>query len=76
MKPLDKIARSTIQSEIDAVGVMFDATVARNRGMKPSAVKALEAGVFMGGDAVDAGLVDEVLAPDEAFHRMIEHIGA
>ena len=53
-------ARHTLQTEVDRVYGLFVDTVARNRGLTVDAVRATEAGLFFGGDAVRAGLADEV----------------
>lgn len=55
----DEVAQ-VIQSKVDALGEAFFATIGRARGMKPAAVRALEAAVFMGTAAVEAGLADGV----------------
>lgn len=62
---------SRIQAEIDAVGEIFIATVARNRGTGAEAIRALEAGCLMGGDGVTAGLADDVMAPADAFAALL-----
>ena len=53
-------ARKTLQAEVDRVHALFVETVARNRAMTADAVRATEAGLFFGVDAVRAGLADEV----------------
>ena len=53
-------ARQRLQSEVDRVYALFVDTVARNRGLTADAVRATEAGLFFGEDAVGAGLADEV----------------
>ena len=53
-------ARRTLQTEVDRVYRLFVDTVARNRGLTASAVRATEARLFFGEDAVAAGLADEV----------------
>lgn len=68
VKP-DLLAR--IQAEIDQVGEIFTATVARNRGLIPRAVRAQQAATFMGQAAVDQGLADAVMSPDEAFRALV-----
>jgi capsid assembly protease len=60
-----------IQAEIDAVGEIFVATVARNRGADAGAIRALEAACLMGGDGVAAGLADDVMAPADAFAALL-----
>ena len=53
-------ARQTLQAEVDRVYALFVETVARNRGLTADAVRATEAGLYFGEDAVGAGLADEV----------------
>ncbi|GGJ14134.1 S49 family peptidase [Neoroseomonas lacus] len=74
VKP-DLLAR--LQVEIDAVGELFIETVARNRGVSPKAIRALEAACLpaLTGEAVKAGLADAVLAPDAAFAALLTTLG-
>ena len=53
-------ARRTLQAEVDRIYQLFVETVARNRGLTADAVRATEARLFFGEDAVRAGLADEV----------------
>ena len=53
-------ARQTLQAEVDRVYGLFVDTVARNRDLTADAVRATEARLFFGEDAVAAGLADEV----------------
>ena len=53
-------ARKTLQAEVDRVYRLFVETVARNRGLTADAVRATEARLFFGEDAVRAGLADQV----------------
>lgn len=63
--------RKDMQAEIDKVYRIFVDTVAANRAMDAEKVRATEARVFMGQDAVSAGLADAVQAPDEAFADLV-----
>lgn len=56
-----------IQARIDDLYTIFVDTVARNRGIESDAVRATEADVFSGVDAIDVGLADAVQAPLEAL---------
>ncbi len=60
-EPLADEAREVLQAEIDRIYGMFAEAVATARGMSVAAVKATEAGLYYGADAVKAGLADEVL---------------
>ena len=53
-------ARRTLQTEVDRVYRLFVDTVARNRGLTADAVRATEARLYFGEEAVAAGLADEV----------------
>lgn len=66
-EPLSDPARASLQTEVDRVYEMFVATVARARGFAPDAVKATEAALFFGADAVAAGLADKLGTFDDAL---------
>lgn len=67
--------RAQIQAEIDELGDLFINTVARNRGMSPADIVAMQARCYMGASGVDAGLADAVMAPDEAFRSLLAELG-
>lgn len=52
--------RNTIQARVNHLGKHFFSVVAKGRGMSPKAVEALQAGVFLGKEAVKVGLADGV----------------
>lgn len=61
-------ARARIQASIDGVYDLFVGSVAKHRkGLDAAAVRATEAGIFMGQAAVDAKLADEVGTLADAF---------
>lgn len=64
-----------IKADVETVGDLFDATVARNRGMAASDVFDTQAGTFMGGAGVDIGFADHVAAPDQAFRALLNQLG-
>ena len=72
MKKLAPGALKRMQADIDAVGLLFDQTVARNRGLKVADVAGFEAATFMGALGVKAGLADAVMAPDEAIYALVD----
>lgn len=72
VKP-DLLAR--VQAEVDRFGEMFVATVARNRGMDPDAIRAQQARTYGGAAAQEQRLVDAVMAPDEAFRALLASLG-
>jgi hypothetical protein len=43
--------------------------------MTAAKVKATEAGTFLGRDGVSVGFADAVMAPDEAFRRLLSQLG-
>lgn len=60
-EPLADDARGRIQADVDQLYSLFVAHVARHRpGLNDAAVRATEARVYRGGDAVEAGLADVV----------------
>lgn len=72
--PITSAARQRMQAEVDSMGELFVATVARNRGLKARDVRATEAGTFLGSDALSAGLADAVASPDEAFLALMDAV--
>lgn len=62
--------RQRIQDRVMHLANIFWGVVAKARGVSPKAVAALEAGVFLGSDAVDVGIADGV-ASWEGFLRMV-----
>ena len=55
---LSSEARNRLQEEVDRLYLMFVNAVATNRQMSNESVRATEAGLFFGADAVAAGLAD------------------
>lgn len=66
-EPLTDGALGRMQADIDTMGGLFIDTVARNRALKPSAVRATQAGTFLGAAGVSIGFADAVRSPDAAF---------
>jgi ClpP class serine protease len=64
-------ALARFQADIDILGDMFAATVARNRGISAAKVRETEAGTFLGANGVTQGLADAVMAPDAAFRELL-----
>ena len=73
-QPLSKEALVRAQADVDTMGAMFDALVARNRKIPAAKVKSYQASTFMGAKGVAAGLADAVMAPDEAFRALIKSL--
>ena len=69
--PLSEEALALMQADINAIGALFDETVARNRNMPVAAISATEAQTYLGANGVAAGLADAVMAPDAAFRALL-----
>lgn len=72
VRPLGKEARAKFQGDIDAMGELFVQTVARNRRLKVSAVRATEAATYLGAKGVDVGFADDVMSPAQAFRAFLK----
>lgn len=59
--------KARIQVRIDALGEVFESSVARNRGMDEETVRGFEALTFMPSEAVSNGLADDVGPLDDAI---------
>lgn len=68
-------AYKRMRADILEVGDLFDATVARNRGLRQSRVFDTQAGTFLGGRGVDIGFADAVMSPDAAFRALLKELG-
>lgn len=64
--PLPADVKSRYQDRVDALGEVFVATVARNRGLSEQAVRDTEALTYSADEAVAIGLADEVGPLDDA----------
>lgn len=67
---------AAVQADVDTLGELFVATVARNRAIEADAVRGQEARCFLGYRGVSAGLADRVLSPPEAFAALLADLGA
>jgi signal peptide peptidase SppA len=65
--PLSDEARASFQTDIDTMGELFVETVARNRGLAASKVRATQAATYLGERGVALKLADAVMSPDAAF---------
>lgn len=61
---------SRMQGRVDALAAVFFESVAKARGTTPEAIAGLEAGVFLGQDAVSVGLADGV----ERWDRFLRYV--
>ncbi len=69
---LDVDTHQRIQADIDTLGEMFLKLVARNRKMSVDDVRAMQAGTFLGQQAVDVGLADQVSDADRAAAAILD----
>jgi len=59
-EPLTQEAYNVVKSEVDDIADIFISTVANNRGLSPDTIKNMQAGIFQGQKAINAGLADEI----------------
>ena len=73
-EPLSDAAKSELQGEVDRLYAIFTDHVADMRGLDIEAVRATEAGLYFGGNAVTQGLADGVQTLEATlteFHQFI-----
>lgn len=73
-EPIKTAALEKTQADVDAMGELFVAVVARNRGLSVEKIRAMQAGTFLGKEGVDIGLADELLSPHVAFMKLVNTI--
>ena len=69
-------AAGTLQSEVDRLYGIFTTQVAQMRQLDVDAVRATEAAVYFGENAVAAGLADAVLPFDQVLAEFAEALAA
>lgn len=75
LREIEEDEREYLQSLIDGYYEQFVETVSEGRGMDPDAIRGTEARVYLGPDALDLGLVDELGVQDDVEARIAEEIG-
>jgi len=75
-QPLTPEARAAIQTEVDRLYELFVLTVAEQRGAAADAIRATEAGLFFGQDALDAGLADRIGTLGDAVQQLHTELDA
>ncbi len=75
-EPLTPQASTALQAEVDRLYAIFATQVAAMRGLDVDAVRATEAGVFYGEQAVTEGLADAVLPLEQVLAEFAEHLAA
>ena len=73
-EPISNEAHAVLKAEVDRVYELFVETVARHRGLYADAVRATEAGLFFGPDAVATGLADAVGSLDDALTQLTQSL--
>ena len=73
-EPISDEAHAFLKSEVDRVYSLFVDTVATHRGLSADAVRATEAGIYFGTDAVAAGLADAVGTFDDVLAELTDSL--
>jgi ClpP class serine protease len=68
--PLSPEAMASVQENIDTAYDIFVNTVARNLGLTAAAVKASEANIYQGKQAVDIGFADSVMSFNQFMAKL------
>ena len=72
--PISNEAQGFLQGEVNRIYDLFATTVAKHRGMGVNSIKATQAALYFGADAVASGLADDVGTIDDALlqiHSML-----
>jgi capsid assembly protease len=72
--PLSERAKAVLKADVDRVHGMFVNAVARNRQLPAAKVRGTEAALYLGADAVRAGLADEIGTLDDAVAALGRHL--
>ena len=70
LEPLSENVRADLQHEVDMIYDQFVKSVAAGRGLTQKAVRATEAGIFRGAEAIDAGFADKIGTFTETVARL------
>ena len=73
-EPISDEAHAFLKNEVERVYGLFVETVSRNRGVSADAVRATEASIFYGADAVAAGLADAVGTFDDVLAEFTDSL--
>lgn len=73
-EPLSADLKKKLQASVDQAGMQFAQTIAEFRGLELKKVLSMNAGVFYGQDAIDAGLADGIATFDEAVAMLAAEI--
>ncbi len=75
LSEIDDADREYLQGIVDDLYAQFVATVSEGRDLDPEDVRETEARVFLGPDAVDRGLVDDLGTSEDVESRLTERLG-
>ena len=75
LKDLSGDEREYLQGIVDDYYDDFVETVAEGRDMDPQRVRETEARIYLGGEAHDIGLVDEIGTREDVESRLEQHLG-
>ncbi|KZE29564.1 S49 family peptidase [Crenobacter luteus] len=75
-EPLSPHATTALQTEVDRLYDIFVKQVGQMRGLDPDAVRATEAGLFYGEQAVAVGLADAVMPLEQVMTEFTEALAA
>ena len=75
LREIEEDEREYLQSLIDGYYEQFVETVSEGRGMDPDEIRETEARVYLGPDALDLGLVDELGVQDDVEARIADELG-
>lgn len=75
-EPLSPQATTALQAEVDRLYDIFVNQVGQMRGLGPDAIRATEAGVFYGEQAVAAGLADAVMPLEQVMSEFANALAA
>lgn len=75
-EPLSPQATTALQTEVDRLYDIFVSQVGQMRGLDPDAVRATEAGVFYGEQAVAVGLADAVMPLEQVMTEFTDALAA
>jgi len=73
-EPISNEAHAVLKAEVDRIYDLFVDMVARHRGLDANRVRATEAGLFFGSDAVATGLADAVGNLDDALTQLTQSL--
>ncbi|MGM0447550.1 MAG: signal peptide peptidase SppA [Methanobacteriota archaeon] len=76
LKEIEEDEREYLQGIIDGYYEQFVETVSEGRDMDPEAIRETEARVYLGDDAAEIGLVDELGTEDDVEDRLADLLGA